>query len=75
MISFAVFVSDSEVAHFLLFVRWEAVDCKELMRSFGWDTTDAFTQHDAQELNRILCDRLEEPLLWSDPVGLGCHPA
>ena len=37
-----------------------AVNCKELMKSFGWDTTDAFTQHDAQELNRILCDRLEE---------------
>jgi len=23
---------------------------------------DAFTQHDAQELNRILCDRLEEQM-------------
>ncbi|OLP80383.1 Ubiquitin carboxyl-terminal hydrolase 12 [Symbiodinium microadriaticum] len=38
----------------------QAVNCKELMKSFGWDTMDAFTQHDAQELNRILCDRLEE---------------
>eukprot|EP00440_Ansanella_granifera_P045560 gb/GFBE01049357.1/.p1 GENE.gb/GFBE01049357.1/~~gb/GFBE01049357.1/.p1 ORF type:complete len:1302 (+),score=337.04 gb/GFBE01049357.1/:1-3906(+) len=38
----------------------QAVNCKELMKSFGWDTVDAFTQHDAQELNRILCDRLEE---------------
>ena len=38
----------------------QAVNCRELMKSFGWDTTDAFTQHDAQELNRILCDRLEE---------------
>ncbi len=26
----------------------QAVNCKELMKSFGWDTTDAFTQHDAQ---------------------------
>lgn len=40
----------------------QAVNCKELMKSFGWDTTDAFTQHDAQELNRILCDRLEEQM-------------
>jgi len=32
------------------------------MKSFGWDTMDAFTQHDAQELNRILCDRLEEQM-------------
>ena len=25
-----------------------AVSCRELMRSFGWDTADAFMQHDAQ---------------------------
>ncbi|KAK9465799.1 hypothetical protein V1512DRAFT_265394 [Lipomyces arxii] len=31
----------------------------ELTRSFGWDTTDAFTQHDVQELNRVLMDNLE----------------
>lgn len=30
-----------------------------LMKSFGWDSLEAFTQHDAQELNRLLCDRLE----------------
>ncbi|CAK0850787.1 unnamed protein product, partial [Prorocentrum cordatum] len=36
------------------------VSCRELMRSFGWDTADAHMQHDAQELNRLLCDRLEE---------------
>jgi len=40
----------------------QAVTCRELMKSFGWDTMDAFTQHDAQELNRILCDRLEEQM-------------
>jgi len=40
----------------------QAVNCRELMKSFGWDTVDAFTQHDAQELNRILCDRLEEQM-------------
>eukprot|EP00927_Polykrikos_kofoidii_P048381 TRINITY_DN4266_c0_g1_i1.p1 TRINITY_DN4266_c0_g1~~TRINITY_DN4266_c0_g1_i1.p1 ORF type:complete len:1211 (-),score=249.41 TRINITY_DN4266_c0_g1_i1:146-3778(-) len=40
----------------------QAVNCRELMKSFGWDTMDAFTQHDAQELNRLLCDRLEEQM-------------
>lgn len=38
------------------------VSCRELMRSFGWDTADAFMQHDAQELNRLLVDRLEEQM-------------
>ena len=33
----------------------EAVNCKELMKSFGWDTTDAFTQHDAQDSARVEC--------------------
>jgi ubiquitin C-terminal hydrolase len=36
------------------------VKTKTLTESFGWDNTDAFTQHDVQELNRILCDHLEE---------------
>ena len=31
----------------------EAVNCKELMKSFGWDTTDAFTQHDAQDAGSL----------------------
>lgn len=35
------------------------LDTVELTRSFGWDSDDAFTQHDVQELNRILMDRLE----------------
>ncbi|GJQ12090.1 hypothetical protein GpartN1_g3881.t1 [Galdieria partita] len=38
------------------------VKTKKLTDSFGWDNTDAFTQHDVQELNRILCDALEEKM-------------
>ncbi|KAK9458784.1 uncharacterized protein V1516DRAFT_681942 [Lipomyces oligophaga] len=30
-----------------------------LTRSFGWDTADAFTQHDVQEFLRVLMDNLE----------------
>jgi ubiquitin carboxyl-terminal hydrolase 7 len=35
------------------------VSTEDLTASFGWNTADAFQQHDVQELNRILCDRLE----------------
>eukprot|EP00435_Cladocopium_sp_Y103_P031603 s2642_g8.t1 len=45
------------------------VSCRELMRSFGWDTADAFMQHDAQELNRLLCDRLEEQMKGTPTDG------
>lgn len=38
------------------------VSTKDLTRSFGWDSSDAFQQHDVQELARILCDRLEEKM-------------
>jgi hypothetical protein len=36
-----------------------SVATKELTKSFGWDTYDSFMQHDVQELNRILCEKLE----------------
>eukprot|EP01094_Clydonella_sp_ATCC50884_P014697 TRINITY_DN251_c0_g1_i2.p1 TRINITY_DN251_c0_g1~~TRINITY_DN251_c0_g1_i2.p1 ORF type:complete len:646 (-),score=258.72 TRINITY_DN251_c0_g1_i2:1803-3698(-) len=36
-----------------------AVSTKQLTKSFGWDSLEAFTQHDVQELNRVLCDNLE----------------
>lgn len=39
-----------------------AVSTKDLTRSFGWDTMDAFTQHDVQELNRVLSEKLEEKM-------------
>lgn len=37
----------------------DAIGTLELTKSFGWDSSDAFTQHDVQELNRILMDKLE----------------
>lgn len=40
----------------------KAVSTKELTKSFGWGHMDSFTQHDVQELLRILCDRLEEKM-------------
>lgn len=36
------------------------VSTAELTRSFGWDTMDAFMQHDVQEFSRVLLDDLQE---------------
>lgn len=49
------------VFHMLQFTQGP-VSTKDLTKSFGWDSMDAFQQHDIQELNRILCDRLEEKM-------------
>jgi ubiquitin carboxyl-terminal hydrolase 7 len=40
----------------------KSVGTKQLTKSFGWDALDAFTQHDVQELDRVLCDNLEEKM-------------
>lgn len=45
------------------------LDTMELTRSFGWDNVEAFTQHDVQELNRILMDRLETRMKGTSVEG------
>jgi len=35
------------------------VATKKLTKSFGWETLDSFMQHDAQELCRVLLDKME----------------
>ena len=47
---------------FSLQTHKRAVDTKKLTKAFGWNSYDSFTQHDVQELNRVLCDRLEEKM-------------
>ncbi|KAI8977181.1 hypothetical protein BDF20DRAFT_906363 [Mycotypha africana] len=37
----------------------QAVGTTELTKSFGWDSLEAFRQHDVQEFNRVLQDNLE----------------
>ena len=49
-------------AFYQLQVSNDPLDTLELTRSFGWDSGDAFQQHDVQELNRILMDRLENKM-------------
>ncbi|KAL5712099.1 ubiquitinyl hydrolase 1 [Ranunculus cassubicifolius] len=39
-----------------------SVGTKALTKSFGWTTFDSFMQHDVQELNRILCEKLENKM-------------
>eukprot|EP01127_Copromyxa_protea_P015709 TRINITY_DN4568_c0_g1_i1.p1 TRINITY_DN4568_c0_g1~~TRINITY_DN4568_c0_g1_i1.p1 ORF type:complete len:1084 (+),score=246.91 TRINITY_DN4568_c0_g1_i1:30-3281(+) len=48
----------------------KAVDTKELTKSFGWDSGDVFTQHDAQELSRIFIDALETKMKGTKLEGL-----
>ena len=43
------------------------VSTKELIASFGWGTADAFQQHDVQELELILYDKLEEKMKGARP--------
>lgn len=47
-----------------------AVKTKELTKSFGWKDADAFTQHDVQELCRVLFDALERVLKGTDMATL-----
>ncbi|KAG9019654.1 hypothetical protein FRB90_012000 [Tulasnella sp. 427] len=37
----------------------QAVGTNELTRSFGWTSLDSFMQHDVQEFNRVLQEKLE----------------
>ncbi|XP_020087505.1 ubiquitin carboxyl-terminal hydrolase 12-like isoform X1 [Ananas comosus] len=39
-----------------------SVSTKDLTKSFGWDTHDSFMQHDVQELNRVLSEKLEDKM-------------
>lgn len=39
-----------------------SVNTKDLTKSFGWGTYDAFLQHDIQEMEAILCEKLEEKM-------------
>lgn len=47
----------------------DAVDTRELTKSFGWDTLDAFMQHDVQEFNRVLQDNLETKMKGTEAEG------
>lgn len=47
----------------------QPVGTLQLTKSFGWDTGDEFTQHDVQELNRVLMDNLEGTMKGTNVEG------
>lgn len=50
----------------LLLLDAQGVNTTELTDSFGWTVSEAFQQHDAQELNRILFSAMEDSLVGTD---------
>jgi hypothetical protein len=46
------------------------VSTKQLIQSFGWQTAEAFQQHDVQELELILYDKLEEKMKGARCISL-----
>lgn len=48
----------------------KAVETTDLTKSFGWDSSEAWQQHDVQELCRVMFDALEETLKNTDQANL-----
>ncbi|GAB6023955.1 Ubiquitin carboxyl-terminal hydrolase 47 [Chamberlinius hualienensis] len=47
-----------------------AVETTELTKSFGWDSSEAWQQHDVQELCRVMFDALEQKFKNTDQADL-----
>ncbi|XP_055385651.1 ubiquitin carboxyl-terminal hydrolase 47 [Condylostylus longicornis] len=47
-----------------------AVETTDLTKSFGWDSTEAWQQHDIQELCRVMFDALEHKFKNTDQANL-----
>ncbi|KAJ7156042.1 hypothetical protein C8R43DRAFT_421204 [Mycena crocata] len=47
----------------------QPVGTTELTKSFGWKSLDSFLQHDVQEFNRILIDKLESKMKGTKAEG------
>lgn len=52
-----------------LYFSREAPGCRELIKSFGWDAMDAFTQHDSHELLKLLLSKVEEQMKGTPAEG------
>ncbi|KAI8046951.1 hypothetical protein BDF21DRAFT_469627 [Thamnidium elegans] len=60
MIPIKVFVLALQRLFYHLQFSDVAVSTTELTNSFGWNSADAFRQHDVQEFNRLLQDSIEK---------------
>lgn len=47
-----------------------AVETTELTKSFGWDSNEAWQQHDIQELCRVMFDALEQVFKGTNQADL-----
>ncbi|KAI0029861.1 cysteine proteinase [Vararia minispora EC-137] len=47
----------------------QPVGTTELTKSFGWTSLDSFLQHDVQEFNRVLTDKLESKMKGTKAEG------
>ncbi|KAF7338349.1 Ubiquitin carboxyl-terminal hydrolase 21 [Mycena venus] len=47
----------------------QPVGTTELTKSFGWKSLDSFLQHDVQEFNRVLVDKLESKMKGTKAEG------
>jgi hypothetical protein len=47
----------------MLETKTSAVSTTGLTQSFGWESAESFTQHDVQELLRLLCESLEKKMV------------
>lgn len=47
-----------------------AIETTDLTRSFGWDSSDSWTQHDVQELCRVMFDALEHKFRKTEQADL-----
>ncbi|KIM26035.1 hypothetical protein M408DRAFT_330816 [Serendipita vermifera MAFF 305830] len=47
----------------------QPVGTQELTKSFGWKSLDSFMQHDVQEFNRVLQDKLESKMKGTKAEG------
>ena len=54
---------------YLLQTSDQPVSTTELTKSFGWKGFDSFLQHDVQEFNRVLQDKLETKMKGTDAEG------
>lgn len=54
---------------YLLKTSNSPVGTLQLTKAFGWESDDAFTQHDVQELNRVLMDKLETQMKGTEVDG------
>lgn len=43
-----------------------AIETSKLTKSFGWDASDSWQQHDIQELCRVMFDALEQKFKDTD---------